>query len=473
MKKTGDEYFDSQEFHELLDDYEKAVGSGQPVFMDADELAEIADYYQMTGHPDSAEAAITLALDLAPGAVVPLVYKIHEALYNNDIEEAERLLSQIIDTTNPEYVYVEGEIMLAKNMSDKADRYFREQFAHMQPDEYQDFIIDVASIFEDYGYDELAMAWMKRAKKEDTPDYKELMARTLFGMGKYKDSEKIWGELVDTDPFSNRYWAALSSAQFMNEDYSGAVQSSEYAIAIDPKDPQALIAKANGLYRLGNYEDALDYFHRYSELVPDDEYALMHQGICMVNLGRTEEAVVMLNRANDVAPSDSPYLCDICQEMAFALCEQQHFDEAMEWLVRTDDIECDHTQILVVKGHVKLASGDLEQAERYFRKAVIESDTPYTTLLRTIVSLYDNKYAEGAYQLFKSFFRIVPENFADGYAYMALCCYDLKKWDEFLAYLKQACELNPHECSLVLNHLFPEDVSPEDYYKYMVERIKG
>ena len=45
--KTGDDYFDSKEFQELLETYEKAQDAGQPVFMDSDELAEIADFYQM------------------------------------------------------------------------------------------------------------------------------------------------------------------------------------------------------------------------------------------------------------------------------------------------------------------------------------------------------------------------------------------------------------------------------------------
>ena len=36
MQKTGDDYFDSEEFHELLSQYEESVSSGQPIFMDAD-----------------------------------------------------------------------------------------------------------------------------------------------------------------------------------------------------------------------------------------------------------------------------------------------------------------------------------------------------------------------------------------------------------------------------------------------------
>jgi hypothetical protein len=89
------------------------------------------------------------------------------------------------------------------------------------------------------------------------------------------------------------------------------------------------------------------------------------------------------------------------------------------------------------------------------------------------VSLYDNKYVDGAYQMFKKYFVIAPADNTEGYAYMALCCYDLKKNKEFLQYLKTACEVNPKECKLVLRHLFPEDVAPEDYYQYIGKKMAG
>ena len=254
MRKTGDDYFDSEEFREMLAEYEDAVNTGQPVFMDADELAEIADFYHMTEHYDEADDAINLALSLSPGAIAPLTYKIHEALWNGNTDEAKDYLNQIIEKDDPDYVYDKAEIMLAEGDVEGADRYFRDELKNVAPDEYQDYVIDVANIYADYNYPDKAMLWMSRAQQEESPEFKELMARILFGMGNYKDSQRLWGELIDTNPFSKQYWNALASTQFMNEDYSGSVESSEYAIAIDPDDPEGLLAKANGLYRLNNFE---------------------------------------------------------------------------------------------------------------------------------------------------------------------------------------------------------------------------
>lgn len=339
MKNTGDDYFDSEEFHQLLDTYEAAVNAGEPVFMDADELVDIADYYQYTDSKDKAEEAITLALSLAPGDCAPLTYRIHEALYNGDTEKAWELLDQIIDKEQPDYFYDRTEILISEGRIEEADQFLNEHFKTLPNEEQQDFVVDVANIFTEYGQPEKAMQWMKKGKQEDSPDFKELMARTLFGLGKYKESQQLFNELIDLNPFSKTYWNALASAQFMNEDYSEAIQSSEYAIAIDPDDPESLIAKANGLYRLNNYEEALKFYRRYHELLPNDEFALLYEGTCLINMQESKQAIDTLQKALEIAPDDSPYLCDIYQELAFAYGENHEADKALEMLDQTDTLD--------------------------------------------------------------------------------------------------------------------------------------
>lgn len=476
-----DEYFDSEEFRELLAEYEDAVSTGMPVFMDADELSEIADYYQMQERYDDADSAIDLALSLAPGAIGPLTYKIHEALWNGNTREAREYLEQITETDEPDYVYDKAEIMLAEERTDEADRYLTEELENVPDDERQDYIIDVANIYADYDYPEQAMKWMGRAHHEDSAEFKELMARTLFGLGKYGDSERLWSELIDSDPFSKHYWNALASTQLMNENYSGAVESSEFAIAIDPDDPEALLQKANGLYRLGNYDEALDYYKRYSSRVPDDEFGIMHQGTCLINMGRNDEAIDRLGEAVRVAMSHStgdddggepsPYLSDIYQEMAFAYSELSNEQKAIEMLDLADRYDSDKVQTLVVRGHIMLENGNVRQAEQFFRQAVVMSDEPNQTLLRIIVSIYDNHYLDAAYTLFRKYFKIIDDDYDEGYAYMALCCYDMKHYDEFLKYLREACRRNPQECRIALGHIFPDDVEPKEYYNYIKDKL--
>lgn len=469
--KNDDDYFSDEEFREILDDYEQTVKSGQPLFMDADDLADIADYYQMNGRYDEARQAIDIAAEKDPHALGVLNYQIHDALQNGELDKAQELLDCIMERESPEYVYNRAEILIAQDKVEDADLFLREKLQEVPADEYQDYVLDVANLYTDLGLNDKAMEWMMRANQENSEDFKELMARTLFGLGKYDDSERIFNELIDQDPFQKRYWHALASAQYMKEDYNASISSSEYAIAIDPEDPEGVIAKANALFRLENYEEALKYYERYSKLAPEDEFGLLHQGTCLINLARYDEALQRLHNAAETAPADSELLPDIYQELAFTYSEKHEVDKALHYIDLTDDLDCDHDDMFVIRGHILLRNDYLEEAEKMFRKALQQSDNDPHIMMRILVSLYDNKYVESTYIMFKKLFSAVDDNWVDGYAYMALCCWDTGRTEEFLHYLEKACDKNPQEARIVLSGLFPEDVAPKNYYSYMIERL--
>lgn len=473
MKKTGDEYFDSEEFRNTLESYEESVRSGHPLFLDADDLADIADYYHFTGIDQQADEVIEYALSLYPNATLPNVFKAREALAIGDYDSAVEYIERIENQDDPEYHYMQAELLIAKDQVEKADEYLREYFATVPPEEYQDLVYDIANIYFDYGLSDKAYEWLMRTKGDGSNDFKELMARILFGLGKYKDSERIFNELLDRDPYSKRYWNGLANAQFMNEDFSGSVTSSEYAIAIDPNDADSLLNKANALYRLGNFEEAIRYYDRFGELVQPDEFSLLHKGSSLVNLNRHDEAFSTLLQALKISPADSPFLPQIYQELAFCCSTLGRLDEALDYIERTRDLDCDHIDMLVLKGHILLEHNHIHEAEEVFKNAMIRSEEDPLVILRILVSLYDNKYVKAAYEMFKKFFAlIVNEDFNQGYSYMALCCWDLNFTEEFLMYLRLAVERNPREARQVLGHLFPEEMAAKDYYQYMYNKLK-
>ena len=476
----NEEYFNSEDFRELLDSYEETVRLGEQPFMDDSDLVDIADYYNFIGAYDKAVEAIDYALSIYPHATLPNVFKAREALMQNDFEKAQQYADTIESREDPDFHYLVAEIMVAEGRIEEADRYLRDYAMTVTADEYQDFIKDCANLYIDYGINDKAYEWMMRSKDDDSTDFKELMARTLFGLGKYKDSERIFNELIDRNPFSTSYWKALASAQLMNEDYSNAITSSEYAIAIDPNDPEGVASKANGLFRMGNYEDALEYFRRLEKLVPEDNFVLLHQGVCLVNLGRQEEAVEPLERALEQTLSndsdDIDFLPQLYQELAFCYSHLKQPSKALEMLDMTESLPCDHVDMLVIRGHIQLEHDMIMEAEQSFKKALQLSNNAPSVLLRIIVSLYDNRYVTACYEMFKKFYRAVNEfdpTFNKGYAYLALCCYDLGKMDEFLLYLRKAVENNPQETRLVLGCLFPQDMEVEGYCEYMKEKLNN
>ena len=261
------EYYDSEEFQELLDSYETAIAKGNYPFMDADDLTDIADYYNMSDEHDKAVAAASHALDLFPNATLPNVFMAREALANGDKQGAQEHLEAIEHTDDPEYHYLKVELMIADGKTELADRYLKDYALTVPEDEYEDFLKDCVDLYMFYGL--------------------------------YKEVQHYYNELLDRDPYSTHYWNALASAQYLNEQYSDAVTSSEYSLAINPKDTEALAIKGSAMIQLDNVEEAVKYLRRYVEIIPDD-YPFM--AACCYELGYPEEFLYFLKIACEEDP---------------------------------------------------------------------------------------------------------------------------------------------------------------------------
>lgn len=469
---TGDDFFDSNEFLEMLSTYEKADNSGLPVFLDAEELTDIADYYMTIGNETGAKKALDKALEMFPGAAAPLAFKAREALGCNDIATAKLLASQITDKSEREYLFIKAEILIALDKVEKADAILEKHFEAVDEEEMEDFILDVANIYLDYGVYDLSYAWLMHSNEPISPEYDELMARALIGIGNYDDGINIINRLIDGNPYSKKYWNALASAQFLAERYDEAVKSSEYTLAIDPNDAEGLLTKANCLHKIEDFTEALKYYNRYIESpCADMGLGELNIGMCLVSIGKYDEAISHLLKSLPESGSTPQQLHLIYQELAFAYSAKKCYKEAIDYISKARKLNFDTTDLDILQGHILLENGHNEEAMQVFSKVIEKTDCEPHTFLRIIVSIYDNKYVEMAYNMLKKLLEYEGENIDCGYSYMALCCHDLKKGSEFLHYLKLACERNPKEAKSVLGELFPEGMNPIDYYSYFTDLL--
>ena len=472
FRKTGDQYFDSKEFRELLSKYEKSVEQSFPVFMDVDELTDIADYYHLIGREEDADTLIEKTLELHPLSMGPLIYKIHQALDEDQCEKAREIANMIVDKDCLDYQYILGEILLAEHKTHQAEKLFQSQLAHIGPDELNEFVLDVANIFVDYSQFDKAMAWMMRSEMKKTPELMELTAHILFGLGNYQESERILNELIDIDPYSVQYWNSLGNAQYMQKKYSDAITSCEFAMAIDPDDTDSLFLKANCLCQKRYFQEAEKLFKKFILKNPKDMQSQVAYGTCLINTGKKEEGISVLEKVLEKLPQNSPLLVECYEELGFAYSDLHMPETAIYYLDKTDELDCDHIDMKVVKGHVLLANEQFDEAEKKFREAIIESNSDPKIFLRIIVSAYDNHYVKATYQMLSNYLSSYGDRVVDGYAYMALCCWDLKKYDECIDYLKKAITINPDEARQVLSDLFPPELELKDYKSYLLDKIK-
>lgn len=479
-KNTIDEYFLSDEFQEMLKKYEDGCKSGRPPYLDADDIADIVEYYWDSRDYDNTEKALKYCIHLHPDEQRTLALQVRMALFgHHDIEEAKRLLKRLspYDTDN-ETAFTKAEVALADNSPQIATEVLNRQLERItDPAERDDFLLDCADIFELYDRYDYALQWILKGKDlyKRSEEAKEMMARTLVKNGEYEKGKSLFNELIDNDPYNSDYWYSLSMAQMWNGEIEDSISSAEYAIAIDPDDDESLKLKADALYELGNYEEALKYYHKCRELNPESESAAIMEATMLTMLNKYDEALQVLLTAEENAGDNERKLAKIYPETATVYIHLNKKKKAREYLALFKNTADGQTPSgLVTIGHILLSLGDVEEAASNFVDALNDSNMDEDLQMQVAASLMDNGYYQQAYTLLKEMLHDeeAGKEQKKGYAALAVCCDELGLEDEFLKYLKIAAQQHPHETKSVLSEYFPEGMDPKDYYNYMYKKIK-
>lgn len=464
---STDNFFNSDAFKDVIDKYEEAERLGRHCIISSEDFTDIAEYYNSNGEPEKAMKAVDTALELYPGATCPLVFKARMSLVrDNDPDKALQYAEEIEDKSDLDYFYIKAEIMIVCNNITEAETYLRECYGNVSEDEQQDFVIDVATLYADYEQWDKAKLWIESYYDKDSEDYMELTGRILIGTGQYDEGEKLFNRLLDKHPYSRTYWNSLASSQFLKGNIQESISSSEFSIAINPDDEEALLNKANGLYTLGNYSEALKYYKRFNEIRPEEESGELFQGICFLSMNQLQEALEHLKKAEQLALPDSMNLPEIYNEIIFCLSKQGNLKEALQYLDKAESAIYDKNDLLVMRGHLYLEHNDIEKAQKYFSEAIQNAGTSPHVYIRVAASMYDNGYMRVAYKILQALVESSVTGKDEGYPYLANCCYHLGMNEEFLEYLKISVRTNPQLAKDVLNELFPDEMSPEEYYNY-------
>ena len=468
---NSEQRFNSKEFKEVLGKYEAAQDNLDGIFMDVDDILDIAEYYNSKGDMDAAEKASDFAALLYPHSTAVLALLARMAIFrHNDLEKAKSYVRQIEaeeeGDDDMEYFYLKAEIMIAEDNIDEADQYLESKMALLDGDDLADFLLDVPELFLDYRLPELAAKWLARSDEKESFDYKEIEGRIAFQNEDYKKSEQIFKELLEDEPFSPSLWNTIATSQFMNGHVPESIESSEYAIAINPDDAEALASKARGLAMVNRFAEAADFYRRYLRQYPKDIYIRLLYSVVLIALNEYDKALHNLYYALHNNSSDKNLTADITKEIAYVLIQKGRHREALRML---DDAkkngDIDHLTHMLAEGRVLIALRQKQEAADCFTDAIINSRHSMFTYIEVAMTYYENEMFEETYQTLLNALAHNPEE-RRGLAYLADCCRMTGRHEEYLKVLQLACKYNPLEVKEVLGSLFPKDIDPKDYFTY-------
>lgn len=473
-----DNIFHTKAFKENLRRYEEALRNGTSVYLEPEDFTDIAEYYHLHGNLPKALEAADRALEIFPGATEPLAFKARVAiLLEHNAGKAMAITEAITDKHDLEYIYIVAEIMLADNRVDEAEDYLEAQEKTISDEDLDDFYLDVASLFADYEIYDLAARWLAQSSDTDDNDYLDIEGRIALYDGKVKQATALFNKLIDRDPYNNTYWDLLASSFYLSSDYSKSREASDYALAIEPDDTDAILNKANCLMMIGDNEGASACYEHYQQLQPQSEIADMGLAAIAMNGNRLEEAIDHWERAAKLCDPQSPNMTEIYRNMCLVLASKGDYDGALRIIQQLEDSAGGPTtDSLILKGYISLLGKQVDNAKAWFSKALKETsdETKDNTLFYIAYCYFDCNYMEKAHDFFRYLADVaVDKSFTDLWAFLTRTDYELGLQQEFLADLKKAVSRNPAAVQREFADFFPKDLPLSEYYDYALAKMKN
>lgn len=276
------DYFQSDEFKELLKSYEAKKERGIAAWLDADAYADIADYYIEVDRPHCAARAVEEGLQLYQGDEVLLAVKSAVHIYLHEYDAAEHTLRSL-DPDDSDVKYMLAQIEYAKYMHvKKAETMWR---AWMRQEEAQqklseqlqreNYIHIISSMTElcdsEKNWKEKGEEAVRRWVKEYIDKFQPLGTYTedvqLADICRENELTDLLCEVLSQvlmeQPYLPKGWSNLAVAQHLEHDYEQALESCNFALAINPNDMETLLTKAHSLHAMGEKGASIPVFEEY------------------------------------------------------------------------------------------------------------------------------------------------------------------------------------------------------------------
>lgn len=292
MEDDSESYFDTQEFKDLLRQFENMLNSGDSTYFDGMDIANIVEYYSISNESDKSETALRYGLSLHPSDPDILIAKANSLLSKGNKKAARIVAESIDDTNNQELLYLKGEIELSDDNVDFAEIFFTQ--AVERSDEDPGMINDIIVQYMDSHHYNHAQQWLDKAhlKSPDSRNFVELQADLYFDTNNTEMAIESYNQLLDNFPYDTYYWEQLGRIYFEKEDFPKAKECYEFIEAIDDTNKSANMMKAECVLLMEVWTEAKKLFDIILAEDPESPSLLYYCGQCRYELEEYEDALL-------------------------------------------------------------------------------------------------------------------------------------------------------------------------------------
>ena len=513
------EYFQSDEFNDLLKYYERQKSTNRnSIYLDDDEFADIADHYLSNDFPRKAMEAVDMGLEMHQGSEILLLMKSAIFIYQFRFKEADAILAKL-DKSDPEVIYQMAQLQYAyymnipkaekmwrkwlrleSEMEDSDEEYRKENYIHIlstlvvlrNPKDMADkereltrntirrWVKEYITTFQPLGKSDNDIQLVDICRENDMPD---LLCEALT-------------QVLEEQPYLPKGWSTLALAHYVQMENQQALEACDFALAINPDDLEAILTKAYILYELGNKQGADETFMEFFDKGGSESQMLPYAEMLFQNEER-KEAMALLTKLSQSLEKKKKALEKNTKEAANKSDKEkaeQEYETFMQLynkslsnigevyyrnnclgrslstyahLIEVGDKSSDTYFML---GLNYLAAKMFEDATRNLWLALQHAEDKVMTGIDIAMTYIVHNYDELALKVLEYIETLVEEedsmsanNIA---ATKALSYLKLGNIKQFLELFKDACNKSPELVQHVYGSYFPEDLPISEWYDY-------
>ena len=358
-----------KELQELAEQYEAARTANQSFYADADDLADLADWYANHNKVQEGNEVIAYGLGLHPDSTALLVQQAYLCMDSQDKDKVQEIIARISEDYSPEVKVLKANLLLREGKLDDAEQLLdtiedKEELAN---------IIDVAYMYIDMGYPEKAQEWINRGleKYAEHKAYIAVTADCLCAQGLPEKATSFYNKLIDKDPYSAPYWYGLARCYFDQQMYDKAIEACDYAIVADDEFAEAYIMKGHAFYQLGNEESAYaNYAIAEKYHVISSDFLHMFMGLSKLSTGEWEEAYGHLEKALQYQELDPQTMASIYAHTALCLFKLGKKRKSAQCFKKAHELGPEEIDPYLLEGRAFMEDGDYEKAVKKWAKAL-------------------------------------------------------------------------------------------------------
>lgn len=285
------EYFDTQEFRDLLRRYEQMRRENNSLYFETDQLADILSYYLFHEKAQEVEEVYTFAKRLHPGSPEITKMEVRMLLSYGRPEAALPLLDKLKYAEDEETLLLKAEAHFAIKDYKTARSIARKLLRSSTITDEVSY--EALEILLDCGFAQevLSAADEGLYRHPDSRNLLEVKAESLIELQRTDEAIEIYNRLLDDTPYSTFYWEQLGHIYFMIRRFGKALECFEYETTIDESIEYAKMMQAYCYHHLQDYKRSKELFSSLGEKYPKSIIPDFYSALATAYSGETKAAI--------------------------------------------------------------------------------------------------------------------------------------------------------------------------------------